>query len=254
MDRAMIRHSKYDKLSDDLYMLGYNVILRFNVSLSKQLKDGKRYSYHHEYEYSTSKFIDQDKLITIRRNFDYHLSIENIREDGKGNKEFIMIGLQNILIVRKQFEMAVDWFIKKNLFAVNNDNKLVMLGKVEPIQIFGLPMSKYLILEPIIINYENNMQQSGVRIFLSSDSNFVDMNLDKFMGLVYLLNSINMYESACLLINYLQRPEFGTNLYNFNSRPNLDEIIDENAGFTVAKNIGRKVKMSKSVFDKIEEL
>ena len=39
---------KIDKVSDDVYAIGPNVILKFNVSLSKT-SQGKRYHFHKEY-------------------------------------------------------------------------------------------------------------------------------------------------------------------------------------------------------------
>ena len=38
--------TKYDKISDDVYALGPNTVLRFNVSLSKITSDGKNLNIH----------------------------------------------------------------------------------------------------------------------------------------------------------------------------------------------------------------
>lgn len=249
---------KYEKITDDLYILGVNSILRFNVSLANKNQDGKKRLFHSEFEYRSDKYIDINSACSIRRTFDYFLSIENMRNTEQGVKEFIMIRIQDILYVREQFELATKWFRDakyQNLFA-NSKGKLVMLGKVEPIKILGLAMGKSIMLEPIVISYDESNQTTGVRLYLSSLDNYVDMSVDKFMGLVYLLSSINMYESAQILLNYLQRPELGTNNFNMNNRPDdyeADGYVEDSRG----KNVTRKIndsKRQKSFFEKMNEL
>ena len=70
---------KYDKVSDDVYVLGNNAILKFNVSLSKTTSEGKRYHFYKEFEYK-ARAREYDTLVTVKRSFDYYLSIENSRK------------------------------------------------------------------------------------------------------------------------------------------------------------------------------
>lgn len=255
--KPLFKQADYDKISDDLCMLGFNTVLRFNVVLSKGTQEGKRYHYHHEYEYNTNKYIDTKSLITIRRQFDFYLSIENFRQNEFGQKEFIMIRIQDILYVREQLQNAIKWFRSSkysNLYGMK-DNKTILLRSVEPIHILGLAGDKYISLEPSVISYEEGKSFSALRMYLSSKENYIDMSIDKFMGFVYLIESINMYESAQLLLNYLQRPEYGTNLHSFSSGKNISDIEEE--GYIDTKVNNRKIennKRQKSFFDKMNEL
>lgn len=249
----------YDKISDDLAILGPNVVMRFNVTMSKALADGTRSHYHKEYEYKTNKYTDVDTLLTIRRSFDYYLTIENFRNNEFGVKEFIMIRIQDILYVREQVNEATKWFRDakySNLFA-RKDNKVVIVDRVEPIYISGLVNDKYMILEPTVINYGNDVSSPGIRLYLASKSNYVDMTIDKFMGIVYILQSINMYQSAQILLNYLQRPDFGTNVYAYgNSNAKLSENDEDKEQVEIKSNnrqIGNNVR-KKSFFDKMDDL
>lgn len=246
---------QYEKITDDLCILGVNTVLRFNVSLASKTQDGMKKLFHSEFEYRANKYNNLNTICSIRRTFDYFLSIENLRANQDGSKEFIMIRIQDILYVREQFELATKWFrdVKyQNLFAMTK-GRLVMLGRVEPIKILGLAMNKSLMLEPIVITYDDNNQTTGVRLYLSSKDNFVDMSIDKFMGVVYLLSSINMYESAQLLLNYIQRPELGTNSYSMKGAKGEDIIED---GYIETKNNTRKISNNKqkSFFEQVEEL
>ena len=59
-----------DKISDDVYTIAPNLILRFTVALSK-IVSGKRYHYHTEFLYQNKNM--STPLIKIKRSFDYYL-------------------------------------------------------------------------------------------------------------------------------------------------------------------------------------
>ena len=226
-----IDYLDYEKAVDDLFYIDSNTVLRFNVILNRKDKEGKRIGFHSEVKYPSAKYNNKS-IINIRRKLDYFLSIENFKPSPiTGEKEFIMIGVKDILALRIQLNNVYKWFSSeqfKNLYAIK-DNKLIILGGVEPIIVDGLPMGKFLQIEPIVYEYDNKYSM-GVRISLSSMNNYCDINIDSFMGLKYLIDSINMYESAQLLLNYVGRPAYGTNLFEFQNdyiNENQDGYVDE---------------------------
>lgn len=207
-----IEYLKIDKISDDVYAIGPNVILKFNVSLSKT-SNGTRHHFHKEFEYKTAG--SSNTLVAIRRSFDYYLSIENMQKDSNGNKVFIRIGPSEYMMLKKGLEEAISWFTDKKyekLFA-KDKGKLVLVHPIPNFTINNLPMQKRMELIPVIIDrgIANADKEPGVRIFLEDDTKFVDINLDKLMGLYYIISSFNMYQSALSVVNYLERPEFGLN-------------------------------------------
>lgn len=210
-----IEFFKVDKISDDVYALGPNVILRFNVSLSK-VANGKRYHFHKEFEYP-SRSTDIPTVATIKRSFDYYLSIENMQKDEKGNKVFIRIGAQEYMIFKRALEVVISWFTNeeyKYLFA-KNKGKLIITNPIPEFTIPNLPMQKVITFIPVIIDkgIANDDKEPGVRMYLGDSSSFIDMDLDRVMGLYYIFSCFNMYQSATIMINYLERPEFGTNRF-----------------------------------------
>ena len=138
-----------DKISDDVLSIAPNIVLRFNVALSK-ISSGKRYHYHKEYMYSSKNY--QDPLITIRRSFDYYLSFENsVKKDGY-DKLFIRVGIADYLLLKHGFEEAVSWFTDKKyeyLYAKDR-GKLIMVSPI-PKNIIRLPQNKYITLTPTIV-------------------------------------------------------------------------------------------------------
>jgi len=91
-----MNYMDYEKISDRVMDLGYNTVLKMNVTLAKKNKGGYRNHYYKEYSYKTNKYIDKSTLCNISRNFDYFLSIERYSEE----KDFLMIRDENMLGLR----------------------------------------------------------------------------------------------------------------------------------------------------------
>lgn len=230
---------KVDKLSDDIYAIGPNIILKFNVSLSK-FSGGKRYHFHKEYEYPSK---EGDNLVTIKRSFDYFLSIENQQKNSEGEKMFIRIGPQDFLRFKSGLEEAISWFNDakySNLFAYNN-GKLIILPPIPETIISGLPMNKAIHITPCIVDkgIANADKEPGVELDFGTDS--INIDLDRLMGLYYIISNLNMYQAALSLVNYLGRPEFGTNRFVMETQRTFKDYDNPpKTGTTGIK--GRKVK------------
>lgn len=212
---------KIDKVSDDVYAIGPNVILRFNVSLSK-VSGGKRYHFYKEYEYPSRGISEPSSLVTIKRSFDFYLSIENMQKDNNGNKVFIRIGPQEYMLFKRGLEETISWFTDAKyakLFAYDK-GKLILVAPIPEFKIPNLPMQKYIEFRPIIIEkgIANADKEPGVRIELGDPSSYIDINLDRLMGLYYIISCFNMYQAALSIVNYIERPEFGTNRFNIESQ------------------------------------
>ena len=66
----------YNKISDDVYIIGKNIILRMNVVLYNTTSNSNKIYFHREVNYFDNKA--NQEMRSIKRSFDYHLSIENI--------------------------------------------------------------------------------------------------------------------------------------------------------------------------------
>lgn len=212
-------YEQYDKISDLVFYLGRNVVLKFTVLLAKYTDEFGRRLFHKEFEYN-SKNADIP-LITIKREYEYYLSIENLKTDEiSGLKEFIKIGVEDIMLLRQGLNAAAKWFTDpqyKDLFIIHK-NQLIMGMKLDTIEV-PLYGDKWIGLDPTIYTYHEECSP-GVRLYLSDPNNFVDMYLNKFMGLVYTINSFNMYLAAQSMLSYIGRPEFGYNIVSFTEEGN----------------------------------
>lgn len=243
-----VKFLDYEKISDDLIYFRNNIVLRFNVSLANKNKDGLRESFHKEYKYS-SKYSNKDKVITLRRSFDYFLSLD-IKDNYENN---IIIKEKDIMIMRVRFNEIMQWF--NSLFTVKN-NTLIISGKYYPIKISGLGYGKCLSFEPCIVSYKDGTVKEGIKMILDNTIE-TEFDIDVFMQFFYIISSINMYQSASTMLAYME-PDFGKNIITFEdsyrTNPNLydnDDIPD--GEIKKEKPLSSSIK-EKSFFEKMDEL
>lgn len=238
-----------DKVSDDILYFGSGVTLRFNVVLSRKKKDGTRDFMHKEYGYP-SKYINHEYSYSIRRSFDFYLSID-IREDFDNS---VQIRAKDMIILRTRLNEIIRWF--GELFKLKN-KKLQIIGNYKPIIITNLAEQKWLKFVPIIIEYDNGQQKEGIRMIINSDTSYVDINIDRFMEFIYYISSMDMYQCALSVLSYFN-PEIGKDVVYFENsisrNPNLEESEEEAKGFgkirPQLKDQKPNVTRQKSFFDK----
>lgn len=234
----------YEKMSDDLLYLGNGIMFRMNVSLAKKDKNGMRDHFHKEYKYS-SKYPDKDKVITLRRSFDYYLSM-----DVKENYEkSIIIREKDIMVFQYRIPEVIKWF--SELFKIKN-KKLVIQGKYNSVTIPNLN-NKTLQFDPTVISYPDGTYKEGIRFTFDPELS-TDVDIDKFMHFTYLINTINLYQSASTMLNYLNNPALGSNIVSF------DESYRSNPSNNEPEELDGKVKKTKqptrekSFFDKMDDM
>ena len=238
--------SNYEKFTDDIMVIANRVILRMNVGLSYYI-DNKRINFHKEVEYYSSK--TNSNLINIKRNFDYYLSIENVL-----TKDFIRIGITEITKLQYGLHEAYKFFTDpkySNLYA-KSDGDLILYMRVDPITLTGFPQDKFLQFEPCIYTDFRGDPQRGLRMYLSSMESYCDISINRLEGFIYIIDNINLFQSAQIMLNYIERPEFGTNLFSYSS--NTIQDSDEELNFQGKE--GRNISSHKpiSYFDKMRNL
>ena len=240
----------YDKISDDLIWFDKEIVLRFNVRLAFKGSDGKRKHQLKEYRYESNKYLDKNKVLTVRRHFDFYLTIDVKYEFDTS----IMIQPKDMLNVRARLKMASRWF-SDGVFGKDKKGKLHVIGSPNPIDITNL-CGKYIRLEPTIITYDNGDQIEGVRIILNGERQ-VDISVEKFMEMFYLIGSMDMYNCAIGLVNYIS-PELGQNVCDINDDRNTENDYSDEENVkdaTIKPYVNRATKVKKkSFFDSIDDL
>jgi len=127
--------------------------------------------------------------------------------------------MNDIYFFRMKLQEVVGWFTTeqfKNLF-VRKDDRIIIPIKVDSI-IAHVSFGQYIEFEPTTAVF-NNEQLIGVRLYLSSDSISFFMGINTLLSLNYFIETFNMYQSAQLMLNYLGRPDNGTNYMEFQDKP-----------------------------------
>lgn len=238
-------HNDFEKIIDTVMWISNNYILKFNVILNRYNDRFGRQNYHKEIMYQKSN--SQYNCINIDRNFDYFLTIESVKKDQDGLKNNVMIRNSDIYMLKYKLSLVEQWFTSennKNMFAKKN-NRIFMPRAVEPIKLSNLAGDKYLEWEPSIFECNNGDQLIGVNMFIGSSYDKTFIPFDRFMAFKYMIDTFNMYQNAIILLNYIGRPEVGTNMYSM--ADSFGENIGE--GVHVKKNISNNNSLS--FFDRV---
>lgn len=236
--------NKYEKITDDIMMISNRVMLKMNVALSYYSSENKRSNFHREVEYFSQKA--NQNLVNIKRNFDYYLSIENIK-----TKDYVRIGIIDITKLQYALNEVYKFFTDpkyQNLY-VKKDGEYILYMNVEPIIITELSMDKYLQFEPCVFMNFRGETERGVRMYLSSKESYCDISIHRLEAFIYTINNINLFQSAQLMLNYFERPELGYNLYSCSTEPDIEDINFEGKD-------GRKLPSNKNIsyFEKMKGL
>lgn len=223
----------YNKITDTVIQLGPRAALKVNVVLSN-LGINKDRSFHSEVETVSG--------IKINRQFNYFLTIEKSCDEYYAS---IMIRPQDMILLQERLnQIEHEWLRDSKVFAIKN-KKLVVL-KTQPVIVPGLAADKYLQFDPIICQFDESSPLSmGVRITLGDPDQFIDIDTDRFYALLYSVSTLPLFQVAQNMVNYLGRPEFGTNLFIMEEYTVKHEKLPK--AHTVSSN-KRKKTDSKSVF------
>ena len=198
----------YDRIQDTLMFLSNDLVLSFVCTLSWANRQNHRRFFHYESEYA-SKYSDVSKARSIRRSMVFYYLLEN-RNDFLGA---LILKPQDVQMLLMGIESKVlPWFFSKRIFATIDD-RLYIKESFSSV-IYPQTENKYLKFDPIVMSYDNNTYKEGVRIYVNSESVYADMELDKFLGLYYILKNTDMYAVASSMINYVKIPPYGIGLHD----------------------------------------
>lgn len=174
--------------------------------------------YHNEYLYTANR----QTSISIKRDFFYYLTLEKYENN---TKDSAFITAADILYVREKLKEVTQIFSPNAEIFGKRNGFIVIYKQTQPIVI--QLQNGNITFEPVVILNSDNLSEAGVRIILSKGL-YTDCNINKFMELVYHINSIDLFTAAQNQINYLGRPANGSNMVTFDNTT-LDDVAEENS-------------------------
>mgnify|MGYP003470099290 CR=1 FL=1 len=237
-EMVKIAYQDYEKISDICMWLSKEYVLKFNVELNKHTNNNKE-NFHKEIGYS----MNGDFRVNINRSFNYYLSIESVKRSSEGLKLQLRIGVEHIYFLKFKLHEVIKYFTSeeyKSLF-VKKDNKIIMTSKV-PSVIVNIAFNNYIEFEPVVATFDENNQSIGIRLFLGSDGVSFFMDVNTLLSFSYFIDTFNMYQSAQLMLNYLGRPENGTNYFGMNNKNSNNYVPVSNNTSTFFDRVNAKKK------------
>lgn len=232
----MPNFNDYNKLCDIMYHLSNDTSLRLNVSLNYIIKKEKK-SYHRE--------VQTNNGIKLTRDFSYNYSIEKNTFDTNDFAR-VVFRPEDMVLLERTLDKVCMWFEDNQHFMIK-DKKLIALKQDKPLVLNGLVFNGYIQFDPIVYQFDEASPVSpGVRLTLGAPDKFVDVDVNKFYGIVYLLKGKDMFARAQNLVSYFGRPEYGTNLYvmdafaNDYSAPKYEGGFNHNSRIPPQSNIVAK--------------
>lgn len=202
----------YNKMTDELLHLGGSTVVQMNVLLYNKDMKGVKKSYHNEYVVENN----YQYSMTLKRTYHFYLSISNTY-----NKTYAIITVYDIVALRLVLDKVSKWFETKSVFKENREtNELTVQKNKKPIRMDLSTENKFIEFSPIVLIKEtglNTIQTPGVTLNMYGKA-YIDLTVDKFYGMKYLFDTVDMFTLASNMLNYIGRPEYGTNMvgtFNF---------------------------------------
>ena len=202
----------YDRISDTLMFFSDSIMLEFVVNLSSKDKNGNRVFFHTEIDYDSNKYYGVDKGHSIKRRMTFYYVINDKRAF---DRSFIIRPEDAMMLTMIIESQILPWYFdpKRNIFSII-EGQLKIIGKFQDIT-FAKNEYSYLKFSPCVYRFEDNTYKEGIRMYLSSDT-YVDMEIDKFLGLYYFLSKVDMYSVACSMATYAKVEPYNVNAISMN--------------------------------------
>lgn len=236
----------YETISDLLLFLGSGCSLRMCVTIGGKTKDNVKVNLSTEYQYRTNKYIDRDKLISVKRRFFPYLAIEYKDQGEILGKGMIKITHYDILGFRDKIS-EVDRLLE-NCFAIKNGKLIITANK--NFKITSRPSDGTISFSPTIIIYQDESQTPGIRMVIN-DRIYTDFSIKVWKAFMYYIHTADLYGWAAAIVSGYTQNTIGSNVQdmtNISKDPTLGDEFNDEIGFKNTKPISKDEKR-KSFFD-----
>lgn len=244
--------NNYHRITDTIIRFSKSCALKFIVNLGYNLDNNMRQPFHKEFEmYDKNHY---NRKYTITRNFDYYFSLECgakvINDIDDPSLQYFKIAMNNIIPIRLLLKRVYNWFNNLDKIYLMKNGKIVLSAEAHSmIEAFVMSQKSFIKFEPAI-NVNDDLYEPAVRMYVNTDIHYIELNFEAFNILYYALTEIEMYSAASNMVNYIQRPELGSNLISFIDSYDRDTKKELN---TPVQKTGRKPNQNYNVFTKRHE-
>ena len=193
--------SDYKRVTDTLLYLDLNYSLIFTTVLMSKNQNGSD-------SFFQSEYMDQEGHISIYRQIKCYYVIQEKNTFGGG----FLLWPNDVYFLCKTIEEKVfPWFFgDTNIFSIK-ENKLFVTGKYNPID-YIRSMEQFLKFYPAIVSFKDGSEKEGVRIYVSSEEKYMDIDIDRLVQLYYILKNTDMMNLAYNALSYAKIGPFGKDI------------------------------------------
>lgn len=203
----MLNYTDFDRIHDIIMYFDNNFSLGFVTRLSSKSQTGYRKFYEFQSEYPINKYAGVDKGHSIKRIMFFYYIIENKQYFDSS----MILKANDVYIIRNIIDNSVfPWFFGSTRIYKEKDERLVITGDFQPVS-YIQNLQRWLRIEPIVISYEDGFKE-GVRIYVNSDNDFMDLSLDKFIEFVCYMDPKMMYTQSMAQCNYVKIAPYDSNM------------------------------------------
>ena len=211
VEMATIVHNDYERMSDLVFCENRDWTLRFITLFNSYNDNGEKINFHKEYIYKTKK---TNFAVSINRDFRYFFELSANTSISPDIKVTVKIYPEDFYIFRERVRELLD-FLKTNITTTKTGKISMKKRNSEKIVCkFG----QYVELEPYVnnsISDESIDKRIGINMYINSDSIVSFMPIHQLVYFSHKIDDFNMEIQSKLMVNYLGRPENGTNAMDF---------------------------------------
>lgn len=245
MKPAIIFHD-YETISDTLLQLGQGAVLKMAVQLASKSKDNERTHMSQEYLYRTNKYVNKDKVVSVKRKFFPYLSIEYKDDIEIMGKKSIQITHYDIIGFQRKV-LEVDGMIE-NSYAIKKGKIIIPADK--NFEVKSMPSDSIITFGPSVLIDESGNTSPGVRLGLNNRV-FINMPIKTWKAFVYYIQTADLYGWAVGIVSGYTQDSIGTginDMQKISRDPSINEEPDESFGFKRTKPVSKEEKR-KNFFD-----
>lgn len=213
------------KITSSLLWLNFETILKMNVVMVKY-RNNKELHYYKEVSYPRGN--SSDRNLNVSLDYDYYLSIESVNRLGLKRKKniYVQIRIQDILLFR---DIVMDVYKSvrehfEDIYQINSDGIITGMKRNNDVLggMYNLAMGNSIIFKPDITERSNDSLMEAIRFMFPKEKEYTVVDMNKFCAFVEIIDKLNLPMYAQELVNYVGKPELGTNRYEMKS--DMDEM------------------------------
>ena len=189
---------QYDRIVDTVMDFGNGVSLKLVVDLGFKDQNGYKKRIYEEFKYPSSKYKNENSLITAKRNFNYYLRLDYPSSDSNYKYKNLIIPAFSILGLRDKMKIFDD--ILFDPYVLKGEKLDIIPVKIKTIYSHPMKNSVIEFSQSLYEGKDKNDLDYGVNIGLNNEYYFTIRSTTKWKEFLYQILTCDLYLWASQLV------------------------------------------------------